>query len=137
MAGGAGQWVRVRGVVEATGAWGTGVRIGVLCGGLTSVASAVAVGRVWATCDVGSNTSANSLALAMAVPVVWAAVILAWVFVCGVVGRVHRGVALTVGVLLNAWLFWFTVVELGALDAYPDPVCPGNIPPWWPSLIPA
>lgn len=35
---------------------------------------------------------------------------------------------LVLGVELFAWQ--------GTPVAYPDPICPGNIPPWWPSWIP-
>ncbi|QNP76233.1 hypothetical protein IAG44_27775 [Streptomyces roseirectus] len=86
---------------------------------------------------MGSGAAANSLALAAIAPVVWLAVTLSWVLVCGSVGRVHRGAALVAGALLNAWLLWFSVVWLGVLDSYPDPNCPGNVPAWWPRLIPA
>ncbi len=106
------------------------------CGGVTSVVSAVVIGRVWAACDVGVGASANSFALVIVVPAVWVAVALSWVFVFGVAGRLHRGAAWAAGAALNTWLLWFTVVWLGILDSYPDPVCPGNVPPWWPALIP-
>lgn len=119
------------------GAWGSGVRVGVVCGGVTSVVAVIVIGRVWSACDVGGGASANSLSLAVMCPAVWVVVGISWVLVRGLLGRIHPGAALLVGVLLNAWLLWFSVAWLGVLDSYPDPICPGNVPSWWPRFIPA
>ena len=119
------------------GAWGSEVRVGVVCGGVTSVVAVIVIGRVWSACDVGGGASANSLSLAVMCPAVWVVVGISWVLVRGLLGRIHPGAALLVGVLLNAWLLWFSVAWLGVLDSYPDPICPGNVPSWWPRFIPA
>ncbi|SNX55968.1 hypothetical protein SAMN06272735_0405 [Streptomyces sp. TLI_55] len=41
------------------------------------------------------------------------------------------------GAAANAMTLLFLMTWLGMPDSYPDPLCPGNVPPWWPGFIPA
>lgn len=111
--------------------------MGIALGGVTSLVSIVTIGQVWATCDVGGNASTHSLSLLFLVPFIWFAAAVPWVVLYGALGRHHRGAALAAGLLFSAWFAWFLVTWLGTMDSYPDPLCPGNVPPWWPSFIPA
>ncbi|MFD9121749.1 hypothetical protein [Streptomyces bottropensis] len=52
-------------------------------------------------------------------------------------GGLTAVVSLTVGLVLALVSGWFLVTRLGMPDGYPDPVCPGNVPPRWPGFIPA
>ncbi|MGW1675343.1 hypothetical protein [Streptomyces sp. NPDC002324] len=109
---------------------------GVLFGGLTAVVSLTAVGRAWAACDVGSGP-ADVMTLLLLAPFVWIAAAAAWTVPYGTLGRRRPGAALAVGLVLALVSSWFLVTWLGMPDGYPDPVCPGNVPPWWPGFIPA
>jgi hypothetical protein len=109
---------------------------GVFFGGLTSLVSTVAIGRVWAACDIGGGAAANSLPLLFLAPLIWIATAIPLGVLYGVVGGRHRRAALAAGLLLTVCCTWFLVIWLGVLDSYPDPVCPGNVPPWWPDFIP-
>lgn len=70
-------------------------------------------------------------------PLIWIAAAVPWVVLHGTLGRRHRGSALTAGLVVTVWFTWFVVTWIGIVDSYPDPQCPGNVPPWWPSFIPA
>ncbi|MFG2946034.1 hypothetical protein [Streptomyces adustus] len=48
----------------------------------------------------------------------------------------RNGTALLAGVVFTVWFTWFLVTWVGIVESYPDPVCPGNVPPWWPSHLP-
>ncbi|MFG2514432.1 hypothetical protein [Streptomyces sp. NPDC048584] len=113
------------------------VRVGVFLGGGASVVSTVAIGQVWAACDVGVNSAANSFTLLLLAPLLWFATAIPLAVLYGVVARRHRRLALAAALLLAVCCAWFLVTWLGVLDSYPDPVCPGNVPPWWPGFIPA
>jgi len=117
--------------------WSTGVRLGVLFGGLASVVSVAVIGSVWAECDIGVNSAADSGTLLFLVPLLWIAAAVPWVVLHGTLGRRHRGAALTAGLVFTVWFTWFAVTWLGVLDSYPDPTCPGNVPPWWPGFLPS
>ncbi len=114
--------------------WSTGVAAGALFGGLAAVVSVVAIGRAWAACDVGGG--GNGITLLLLAPVVWVAAAVPWLVLHGTLGRRHRGAALAVGLLFTLWFTWFLVTWLGIPDSYPAPLCPGNVPPWWPTLLP-
>ena len=118
------------------GAWSRGVVFGVLFGGLTAVVSVPTIGRAWAACDVGSN-AANSMSLLFLAPLIWIAAAVPWVSFHGTLGRRHRLAATTAGLAFTLWFTWFLVTWLGMPDSYPAPVCPANVPPWWPSFLPA
>lgn len=108
---------------------------GALFGGLTAIVSVVAIGRAWAACDIGSGP-ANGMTLLFLAPVIWIAAAVPWLVLHGTLGRHHRGAALTAGLVFTLWFTWFLVTWLGLPDTYPAPVCPGNVPPWWPGGIP-
>jgi hypothetical protein len=117
--------------------WFTGLRLGVLFGGLTAAVSIVTIGRSWAACDVGINAAANSMTLLFLAPLIWIAGAVPWIVLHRTLGKRHRGAALTAGLLFTLWFTWFLATWLGMPNSYPAPSCPGNVPPWWPSFIPA
>ncbi|MFF0015274.1 hypothetical protein [Streptomyces sp. NPDC005374] len=125
------------GSASTPGSWSTGMRFGVPVGGLVALVSVAAIDRVWADCDTGVNTAADSLALLFLAPLIWIAAALPWAVLHGTLGRRHRGAALAAGLAFTVWFTWFLVTWLGVLDSYPDPTCPGNVPPWWPSWLPS
>lgn len=116
--------------------WSRGMLFGVLVGGLTSVVSIAVVGRVWAACDIGANGAADGMTLLGLAPVVWIAAAVPWVVLHGTLGRRHPRAALAAGLVFSVWFTWFLVTWLGMADSYPAPLCPGNVPSWWPSFIP-
>jgi hypothetical protein len=116
--------------------WTAGILFGVLFGGLASAVSTVTIGRIWAACDIGVNANATSLTLLVLSPLIWIAAAVPWIVLYGTLGKHHPRAALLGGLLFTVWFTWFLVTWLGMVDDYPDPLCPGNIPPWWPSLIP-
>ncbi|MDQ8704475.1 hypothetical protein RCO28_18555 [Streptomyces sp. LHD-70] len=102
---------------------------GVVTGGL----GAWLLGRAWRDCDIGINAAANSLPLALvflgltAVAALWWWLALSRLGAAGPAGAVLGSLLLVWGVL--AWLH--------APAEYPAPLCPpGNVPPWWPELLP-
>lgn len=114
-----------------------GVGFGVLVGGLTAGVSLAVIGRAWAACDIGSNAAANGMTLLLLAPLLWIAATVPWVILQSTLGRRHRGAALAAGLLFALWLTWFSVTWLGMPGSYPAPLCPGNVPPWWPGFLPA
>jgi hypothetical protein len=109
---------------------------GVLFGGLTSLVSTVVIGRVWAACDIGVGAAANSLTLLVLAPLIWIATAIPLGVLHGVLVGRHRRAALAAGFLFTVCCTWFLVTWIGVPDSYPDPVCPGNVPPWWPGFVP-
>ncbi|MGA4540988.1 hypothetical protein ACPA54_13460 [Uniformispora flossi] len=120
---------RLRGAVEP----------GILVGGVGAFALSYLLARAWSTCDVGINDAANSLELLFGLPCLWAVNTTMFVIVHAALSGETRGrqllalaagtaAVLVLGVELFAWQ--------GTPGTYPDPICPGNIPPWWPSWIP-
>lgn len=110
---------------------------GVLFGGLAAAVSVVAIGRAWAACDVGGG--GNGITLLLLTPVIWVAAAIPWLVLHGTLGRRgrrHRGAALAVGLVFTLWFTWFLVTWLSIPDSYPAPLCPGNVPPWWPDFLP-
>lgn len=116
--------------------WFRGTGFGFLFGGLTAVVSTAAIGKAWAVCDIGNGVT-NGMALLFLVPPIWIAAAVSWVILHSTIGRRHRRTALTAGLIFTLWFTWFLVTWLGMPDSYPAPLCPGNVPPWWPSFIPA
>ncbi|WP_051947847.1 hypothetical protein [Streptomyces scabiei] len=116
--------------------WFRGTVFGALFGGLTAVVSVAAIGRAWAACDVGSG-AADGMTLLLLAPLVWIAAAIPWTILHGTLGRRHRWAALAAGFVFTLWFTWFLVTWLGMPDSYPDPLCPGNVPPWWPGFVPA
>ncbi|MCL7427172.1 hypothetical protein [Streptomyces sp. YS415] len=119
------------------GRWLSGLGFGVLFAGLTAVVTVAAIGRAWTACDIGINAAANSLTLLFLAPLIWLAGAVPWVILHSTLGRRHRRTALMTGLVFTMWLTWFLITWLGMPDSYPAPICPGNVPPWWPSFIPA
>ncbi|MFB7333761.1 hypothetical protein ACFC00_19235 [Streptomyces adustus] len=115
----------------------SGIGSGALIGGLTAVVTIAAIGRAWAACDIGVNAAANSMTLLFLAPLIWIAAAVPWVILHSTLGRRHHRTALMAGLIFTLWFTWFLVTWLGMPDSYPAPFCPGNVPPWWPSFIPA
>ncbi len=113
-----------------------GTGFGVLFGGLTAVVSTAAIGNAWATCDIGNGVT-NGMTLLFLFPPIWIAAAVPWVILHSTIGRRHRRTTLTAELIFTLWFTWFLVTWLGMPDSYPAPLCPGNVPPWWPSFIPA
>lgn len=101
------------------------------------MAAVTAIGRAWAACDIGVGAAANSTALLFLSPLVWVTTAVSWVVLHSTLGRRHRGTALAAGLVFTLWFTWFLVTWLGMPDSYPSPLCPGNVPPWWPDFVPA
>lgn len=115
---------------------GRGTGHGVLFGGLTAVVSTALIGNAWAACNIGNGVT-NGMTLLLLVPLIWIAAAVSWVILHNILGRRHRRTALTAGLIFTLWFTWSLVTWLGMPDSYPAPLCPGNVPPWWPSFIPA
>ncbi|NUR41786.1 MAG: hypothetical protein HOV73_17040 [Streptomyces sp.] len=125
--------------MRGTGAPSRGLRgagVGILFGGLTAAVSVTAIGRAWAACDIGGGAAANGMTLLILTPLVWVAAALPWIVLRGTLGRRHHRAAWAAGLLTTLCLTWFLVTWLGMPDSYPAPLCPGNVPPWWPSFLP-
>jgi hypothetical protein len=114
-----------------------GAGSGVLLGGLTAVVCVAAIGRAWDACEVGVNAAANSMTLLFLVPLIWIATSVPWVILHSTLGRRYPHTALVTGLVSTLWFAWFLVTWLGMPDSYTGPLCPGNVPPWWPSYLPA
>ncbi|GAA2334321.1 hypothetical protein GCM10010431_66860 [Streptomyces kunmingensis] len=110
---------------------------GALFGGLTAVVTTAAIGKAWAACAIGGNAAANSLTLLFLAPLIWIAAAVPWVILHSTLGKRHRRTAQIAGLVSTLWLAWFLVTWLGMPDSYPAALCPANVPPWWPSFIPA
>ncbi|MFF0837748.1 MULTISPECIES: hypothetical protein [unclassified Streptomyces] len=110
--------------------------LGVLFGGLTAVVSTAAIGNAWAACDIGNGVT-NGMTLLVLAPLIWIAAAVPLVILHSTLGTRHRRTALAAGLIFALWFAWFLVTWLGMPDSYPTPLCPGNVPPWWPSFIPA
>lgn len=114
-----------------------GTGFAVLLGGLTAVVTIAVIGRAWTACDIGTNAAANSMTLLILTPLIWIAAAVFWAILHNTLGRHHRRTALTTGLIFILWFIWFLVTWLGMPDSYPATLCPENVPPWWPSFIPA
>jgi hypothetical protein len=93
------------------------------------------IADIWHTCDVG-NGSANGAALLFCFLVMWGAFPSLWALTIKVFGSEGIGGAYAVAVCASAVIAWGVIAWIGVLDSYPAPVCPGNVPPWWPEIIP-
>ncbi|MFI5963978.1 hypothetical protein ACIA8J_17575 [Streptomyces asoensis] len=77
------------------------------------------------------------MTLLLLAPLMWIAAATPLIILLSTLGRRHRRTALAAGLVFTLWFTWFAVTELGMPDSYPAPLCPGNVPPWWPGFIPA
>ncbi|RIQ11799.1 hypothetical protein [Jiangella rhizosphaerae] len=116
----------------------TGFGAGVVVGGVVALALAGLISRAHADCDVGLNAGANLLAVLMVLPVVWGLHAAAFAAASAGVGRVTRRApaGLVAGALTVVLLAWLLFAWVGTPSDYPDPICPANVPPWWPSWLP-
>ncbi|GII27189.1 hypothetical protein Pmi06nite_06310 [Planotetraspora mira] len=123
-------------VRNTSSVWYSGCLVGGLVGVPTTLITIFVIGHMWSSCNVGVNAGANSLTLILFAPIIWLASALSWLILYGAIGRFNHGVAIMFGIVFNLGLLWFLVAHFGAMESYPDPICPGNVPPWWPSFIP-
>nr|WP_239158323.1 hypothetical protein [Streptomyces sp. SID13726] len=102
-------------------------------GGVFAGAAVWLIGSVWRTCDIGT---ANGGALLAVFLVMWGVLSVLW----GLSFKVFAGRrvkwAWAVAVCVSVGLVWAAVAWIGVIDSYPDPFCPGNVPPWWPDAVP-
>jgi hypothetical protein len=103
-----------------------------------AVGTAMLLGRIWNACDVGVNSSANSMALLFFyIPVVFVVSVVLTGAVYATTQRVSRAPALAGGAAAIAAVavVWATLSLFHGGD-YPSPICDNNIPRWWPDWIP-
>ncbi|MFJ2744398.1 hypothetical protein ACIO3O_32630 [Streptomyces sp. NPDC087440] len=96
------------------------------------VVSAVVV-RIWRECDVGTAAGFFWAPLAL---LLWVATAVLWTVVVWALGRYGVGVALAAGVVANLGLVWWVLAVVATPADYPDPLCPANVPAWWPEWVP-
>lgn len=118
----------------------TGCGLGILVGGPAAFGLVVLSSRAYAACDVGINASANSFAFLFVLPVLWVAnsLVFGAVFarMSGVTWR-RKALAVATALLAVILLAWLLFAWQGTPSDYPSPICHSNVPPWWPSWIPA
>ncbi|MFJ9726267.1 hypothetical protein ACIRP3_26265 [Streptomyces sp. NPDC101209] len=114
---------------------GAGSLLPLGAGGAAAGVTVWAVGATWRACDVGS-TSANGMILLLSFPVLWGVFAALWSAVLRLFGAERRSGACAVAACASVALVWGLIAWIGVLDSYPAPVCPGNVPPWWPEIIP-
>jgi hypothetical protein len=109
-----------------------------------SLGEAVLALRSWADCDVGINAAANSLTMMhLGLPLLLICNAVVAAVALWATGRASRSsprrrlwirVTPALALAVVAYLVWAIVIT----DAsYPDPICPGNVPPWAPSWVPS
>lgn len=109
-----------------------------------SLGEAVLALRAWNDCDVGVNASANFLSIVyLGLPLLLAgngvaAVIVGWSTWRATRSALRRRFWIlatpTLGLVLLAYVWWAVVVTP---SSHPDPICPGNVPPWVPPWLPS
>lgn len=114
---------------------GPGFLLPLGAGGVAAGVTVYAVAATWHACDVG-NDSANGLILLVLFPVLWGVFAALWSAVLRLFGATARAGAIALAVCVSVGLVWGLISWIGVLDSYPAPVCPGNVPPWWPDIIP-
>jgi hypothetical protein len=104
-------------------------------GGIVAGVTVWAVAGIWRSCDVG-NGSANAAVLLFCLLVMWGVVSSLWALIFKLFGS--RGIigAYATAACISVAIAWGAIAWIGVLDSYPAPVCPGNVPPWWPGIIP-
>jgi hypothetical protein len=118
------------------------VLVGVALGVISAKVAITLLSRMWAFCDVGINSAANSLGLLFfTAPTVllFAGVGSALTFwAIARTGRRWSQLAACVGAVLAAlFVVWVDLaVEHNPGGDYPSPVCDENVPSWWPGWIP-
>lgn len=123
----------------------TGGGLGLLAGGPAAFGLVILISRAYDACDVGANNAANAtFLLFVAFPLL--ALVNAAVFgivfatmsarVAGPVWR-RRAPAVLPALLAVLVLAWLLFAWQGTPADYPAPLCDSNVPPWWPSWIPA
>lgn len=91
---------------------------------------------IWHSCDVG-NGSADGAVLFFCFLLTRSALSSQWGVTLKMLGGKSIAGACAVAFCAAAGICWGLIAWIGVLDSCPAPVCPGNIPPWWPGFVPA
>jgi hypothetical protein len=105
---------------------------------MAALATVMLLGRIWNSCDVGVNNSANSIALlSLYLPGVFIVAALVTVLAYAAVRRAGGSTSLAClsAVVVAVAVGWVAVSLFHGAD-YPSPICDNNVPVWWPSWIP-
>lgn len=105
-------------------------------GGIMAAATVWVIAGIWHSCDVG-NGSADGAVLFFCFLLIWGALSSQWGVTLKMLGGKSIAGACAVAFCAAAGICWGLIAWIGVLDSYPAPVCPGNIPPWWPGFVPA
>lgn len=111
---------------------------GIMLGGAAAVGLVSLASRVFAACDVGLNAGATSMALTIVLPILWGLNVAVFVAAFAVVRATtrRRSAAVGAGLVALVLVAWLLIAWQVTPADYPDPICPANVPPWWPSWIP-
>ncbi|MFH9546926.1 hypothetical protein ACIBAH_15820 [Streptomyces sp. NPDC051445] len=104
-------------------------------GGTVAGATVWVVAGMWRSCDVG-NGSANGPVLLFCFLLIWALISSLWGLVLKFLGPRGMKWAYVVAICASVGMAWGMIAWIGVLDSYPSPICEGNVPPWWPDIIP-
>ncbi|WP_327315231.1 hypothetical protein [Streptomyces sp. NBC_01235] len=104
-------------------------------GGIAAGATVWVVANIWRSCDVG-NGSANGAVLLFCFLMTWGVLSSIWGSIFKVLGGKSIAWAYGVAICATVGISWGLIAWIGILDSYPAPVCPGNVPPWWPDFVP-
>jgi hypothetical protein len=112
--------------------------VGAVVGCPAALGQATLVARAWAACDVGIS-GANALVLLLGLPVLWLMDSAVFALAAAGVSRMtqSRTAGLLAGLAAAVLATWLLFAWQGTPSDYPSPLCHDNIPPWWPSWLPA
>jgi hypothetical protein len=120
--------------------WVAGCLGAIVVGPALSLAVAFVLLRAWSDCQAGWP-AINELGMLFLTPIIAASLTLIFAVVAILFGRSHprcaAAVAFLVAILVAyAWLAATLPSEARGLEPDHPGVCPGNVPPWWPSWLP-
>lgn len=96
------------------------------------------IASIWSSCDVGVNDSASSgFLLIFYLPLAFVVFSVAAGVTHSVMAKwTNEPLAFGGAVAVDIAIGWTVIAWIGVVDDYPAPICPGNIPSWWPDVIP-
>jgi len=120
--------------------WAIGCLGGVVVGPALGLLVAFVLLRAWSDCQAGWP-AINQLALVFVTPIIGASLTAVFFAVAILFGRSHPRCAVAIALLVSvlvayAWLVVMLPNEARGLPSDRPGVCPGNVPPWWPSWLP-